>query len=105
MTLRANKPWIEIAAFGMLAFFTVKFLLLTVEKGEPGILIPTILFLTMSLAAPAWINREYRSYELGSKLSFRGRFWGQEDFELNELTGFKIKERMNTTNLVPFSEY
>lgn len=105
MVLKAHKPWIEFAGLGVIAYFTVKLLVLTFEKSDPIMIIPIIFFLTIGLAATAWINKEYRSYEIGSKLSFKGLFWGKSELDVKELTGFKIKERKNTAALIPLSEY
>ncbi|MFN7839481.1 MAG: hypothetical protein ACK5QG_16065 [Bacteroidota bacterium] len=105
MTLKADRPWIELAALGVILFFVVKLCLLTGEKGDLMLTIPTAFLVTIGLLATFWTNREYRNYELNDLLKFKGQFRGQREIGIEELKGFKIKERKNTTNIIPFSEF
>lgn len=79
--------------------------MLIIEKNDILLIIPGLVLLTIGVFATAWTNREYRTYQLNDRLKLKGLFWGQKEIETDQLKGFKVKERKNTTNIIPFSEY
>ena len=85
---------------GLMIYFAIEFIYLTVDTNDFVAIIPALFFLALGLFAVVWINKEYRTYELTDRLIFKGYFWGQSEIELCQLSGFRIKERREGKYLV-----
>ena len=89
MRLKPSIPIIELLIPPLLIFFSVKFFLLELH-------LFALLVLVLAFGTIYWINRTFKTIDIGETILVKGYFWGQFEVELKEVKTYKLLEVRRT---------
>jgi hypothetical protein len=78
----------------------VKLFLLGLDKQEIGIILFAFLFLLLALGTIYWINRSFRTIDIGDTITVKGYFWGQCELNLKEIHAYKLLKIRRTKHAI-----
>jgi hypothetical protein len=92
MKIKPSLPFFELLLIPMCLYFGTQMILTGLERsvGE-GMLIGFVSLALLGFIL-VMINRNFKSIEVHDKLYVNGFFWGQQEFEFQEVKGYKLKE-------------
>jgi len=100
MRLKPTIPVIELLISPLLTFFTVKFFLLGLDKDNVMIILVSLIWLIGALGTIYWINRRFRTIDIGDTIKVKGYFWGQVELNLKEVNAYKLLEVRRTKHAI-----
>jgi hypothetical protein len=104
MKLKPSIPIIELLIIPLLFFFSVEFFLLGLDKQEVVIILAALVFFIAALGTIYWINRNFRTIEIGKTINAKGYFRGQLELNLIEIKTYKLREiRMTKYSIQNFN--
>ncbi len=95
------KPIIPFPALSIplfLGILSFRNLIVSVEAKDTLLGMGSVLLAIMTFVALYMINKSNKKIQMGSTIRINGYFWGQNEFNLRDIKGYKLKEGNNTKN-------
>jgi hypothetical protein len=96
MYLKPITPIVALSIPLFLGLLSFRNLLVSVNTNDTLLGMGSLLLAIMTYVAIHMINKSNKKIEIGSTIRINGYFWGQNEFDLREIKGYKLKEGSNS---------